>query len=81
MMSKKLGRYFWIMMLGRVLNLPLTASRAATVASSPLFLTFDNKPAKIADYIVDKKWLLVMIWASDCHICNREAYTYRGFQF
>ncbi|NOZ37400.1 MAG: TlpA family protein disulfide reductase [Gammaproteobacteria bacterium] len=81
MMSKKLGRYFFAMMLGLVVNLPLTASQAATVASSPLFSTFDNKPAKIADYIGNKKWLLVMIWASDCHICNREAYTYVDFNF
>ncbi|VAX13991.1 hypothetical protein MNBD_GAMMA24-1454 [hydrothermal vent metagenome] len=80
-MSKNPGSYFFVLMLGLLLNLPLAASRAATEASLPLFSTFDNKPAKIADYIVDNKWLLVMIWASDCHICNREAYKYVDFNF
>ncbi len=77
-MTKKLDRYFFAVMLGLLLNLPLSASVAA---SPPLFSTFDNKPANIADYIVDHKWLLVVIWASDCSICNREAYTYVDFHF
>lgn len=78
MKTKKLGRYFFAGMLGLLLNLPLSAF---ATADQPLFSTFDNKPAKIADYIVDSKWLLVMIWASDCHICNREAHAYVDFNF
>lgn len=77
-MSRKSGRYFFAMMLSLLLILPLSASRAAIV-SPPLFSTFDNKPAKISDYIVNNKWLLVMIWASDCSICNREAGAYVNF--
>ncbi len=77
-MTKKPGRYFFAVMLGLLLNLPLSASLAA---SQPLFSTFDNKPANIADYITGNKWLLVVIWASDCSICNREAYTYVDFHF
>jgi len=26
----------------------------------------------VDDYIGKGKWVLVMIWASDCHICNEE---------
>lgn len=53
----------------------------SVVASESLFSTFDNQPANIADYIEKDKWLLVMIWASDCHICNREAHAYADFHF
>lgn len=78
-MNKNPGRYFFVVMLGLLLNLPLTALQASPVAGSPLFSTFDNKPAKVADYMVDHKWLLVMIWASDCSICNQEAHAYVDF--
>jgi len=27
------------------------------------------------------KWLIVMLWASDCQICNREAHAYQDFHF
>lgn len=30
-------------------------------------------------YQVPGQWTVVMIWASDCHICNREAGSYSGF--
>lgn len=77
-MTKKLDGYFFAVILGLLLNLPLSASAAV---SQPLLTTFDNKPANIKDYIVNNKWLLVVIWASDCSICNREAYTYVDFHF
>jgi len=34
----------------------------------------------IGDYAGKGKWLIVMIWASDCHICNIEAHNYVDFQ-
>ena len=34
---------------------------------------FDGQPKSISDYAGKGKWLVVMIWASDCHICNQEA--------
>lgn len=74
MMIKNLDRYFFSLMLGLFLS-------ASVAANQPLFSTFDNKPASISDYIAKNKWLLVMIWASDCHICNREAHAYVDFQF
>lgn len=33
---------------------------------------------KIEDYQLKNKWLIVMIWASDCHICNQEASNYEA---
>ena len=77
-MTKNVTRYFFSSLCGVVLGLLLNVS---VQASEPLFSTFDNKPADIKDYIADDKWLLVMIWASDCHICNREAHAYVDFNF
>ena len=45
------------------------------------FEDFSGKPQKLENYIgKDGKWLIVMMWASDCHICNREAHEYVDFQ-
>ena len=35
------------------------------------FEDFSGKPQKLENYVgKDGKWLIVMMWASDCHICN-----------
>lgn len=44
-----------------------------------IFSDFDGKPQQIEDHTGGGKWLVVMIWASDCHICNAEAVTYARF--
>lgn len=45
--------------------------------------TFDGKLQNLDQYLAqnnDKgKWLLVMFWSSDCHICNQEAEQYIQF--
>lgn len=42
---------------------------------------FKHNPKTIEDYSGKGKWLLVMFWASDCHICNKEASHYVDFHF
>jgi peroxiredoxin len=42
---------------------------------------FDGNPKAISDYSGKGKWLVVMIWASDCHVCNQEAHAYVDFHF
>lgn len=42
---------------------------------------FDGQPKSISDFAGKGKWLVVMIWASDCHICNQEAHAYVDFHF
>lgn len=42
---------------------------------------FKNTPKTIEDFTANGKWLLVMFWASDCHICNKEATQYVDFHF
>lgn len=39
----------------------------------------DGKASTIADYAGKGKWLVVMLWASDCMVCNREAPNYEAF--
>lgn len=40
---------------------------------------FNGQEKSISDFTGDGKWRVVMIWASDCHVCNKEAHTYIGF--
>ena len=41
----------------------------------------NGNPATLQDNVGKGKWTLVMLWASDCHICNREASEYVDFHF
>ncbi len=40
---------------------------------------FKGQPQKLENFTGKGKWLVVMIWASDCHVCNREVYQYVDF--
>lgn len=44
-----------------------------------LFQDFTGKSHKIDEYIGNGKWLVVMIWASNCHVCNTEVKSYMAF--
>ena len=50
------------------------------MASSETLRDFDGTPQKLSNYTGKGKWLVVMIWASDCHICNVEVHNYVDFQ-
>lgn len=43
------------------------------------FEDFTGKQQKLESHIGKGKWLVVMMWASDCHICNKEAHQYVDF--
>lgn len=51
------------------------------VASAEIkgFEDFNGKPEQLENHLGKGKWLIVMMWASDCHICNREAHEYVDF--
>ena len=40
---------------------------------------FAGKPQTIGQYANKGKWLVVMIWASDCQVCNKEVHNYVDF--
>ena len=43
------------------------------------FQDFTGKPQVLENYTGKGKWLVVMMWASDCHVCNQEAHQYVDF--
>lgn len=49
------------------------------IAEDTILEDFSGNPAKIEDYTGQGKWLAVMYWASDCHVCNVEAHQYAAF--
>ena len=62
-----------------VLLLTLSAAVLAQSDGLSVFSDLDGEPKQLEEYTGDGKWLVVMIWASDCHICNLEAPTYDAF--
>ena len=66
-------KHRFIYFLALFIYLPLT--------SAANLLDFDGQPKSISDFAGKGKWLVVMIWASDCHICNKEAHAYVDFHF
>lgn len=55
-----------------------TAVLAQATEDSP-FRDFAGTARSIASYTGDGKWLVVMIWAHDCHVCNMEVESYAYF--
>jgi len=50
------------------------------LANAGSLTDLDGNAASINDYAGKGKWLVVMFWASDCHICNKEAHQYVDMQ-
>lgn len=51
----------------------------AAAATPPLFQTLEGEFVSLDQYTGDDRWLVVMVWASDCHVCNQEAHNYEAF--
>lgn len=67
----------WLALSVVILAIQLQVS--ATWAS-PLFQNLESaQPESIEDHQVTGKWLIVMLWASDCPACNKEASEYVDF--
>ena len=45
---------------------------ATTVAAAPGLRDFQGQARDLQEFTGSGRWLVVMIWASDCPICNRE---------
>lgn len=39
----------------------------------------DGKVRSLDEYTGQGKWTVVMMWAHDCHVCNKEAHAYTDF--
>lgn len=40
---------------------------------------FNGNIKSLSEYIGQGKWTIVMMWAHDCHVCNKEAHNYVAF--
>ena len=51
---------------------------ASTLSASEdgIFKDFQGVPRSVDSFMGDGKWLVMMIWASNCPICNQEAESY-----
>lgn len=68
----KVNNHYWsILLLG--LLIPVGSLHAKALQD------FDGKSVSIKHYTGKGKWTIVMLWASDCHICNKEAKHYEQF--
>lgn len=54
-------------------------SLAANAAQDTIFTDFNGQPRSIESFAGNGKWLVVMIWAHDCPICDQEAESYAMF--
>lgn len=69
------GKYFLIGLVVFALCSFLQTARAEYTGLQD----FQGNPQVLKNYVGKGKWLVVMIWASDCRICNREAHQYVDF--
>lgn len=64
----------------KILIILLTVLISEGILAGEIKLTdFNGSSSSISDYAGKGKWLVVMLWASDCTVCNREAHNYVDF--
>ena len=64
-----------------IVSIMLTGLMFMPTTQASVLQDFNGQAKSISDYAGKGKWLVVMIWASDCHICNKEAHAYVDFHF
>lgn len=57
----------------------LLASTALAVAPSIELRGLDGKPRNVNEFIGQGKWAIVVVWAHDCLLCNREIHQMAAF--
>lgn len=63
----------------RILILSLLVFSTFSVNAEIALQNMQGKPEKLADYTGKGQWTVVILWASDCHVCNAEAEQYIQF--
>mgnify|MGYP001812352074 CR=1 FL=1 len=59
-----------------LITLMVCITNTAIASEDGLFFDFHGKPQSVESFMGDDKWLVMMIWAANCHICNEEAESY-----
>ena len=62
-----------------LLLLAVLVSGSAIAGSETVLKDFAGKPASIEQFGGKGKWLVVVMWASDCHVCDMEMPDYVAF--
>lgn len=60
-----------------ILSLGASLVHASDVTG--VFKSMDGQDTRMSEYVGKGKWTLVMLWATDCHICSQEAPTISAF--
>lgn len=60
----------------RVVFLGVVLILFSQLANAAGFKDFSDNPSNIENYTKNGKWTVLMIWASDCHVCNMEISQY-----
>jgi peroxiredoxin len=71
-----------ILMVFRVFVLSLfwwASAATAAISGAGLLQGMDGSIHTLNEFTGQGKWTVVMLWASDCHVCNAEAQTYDKF--
>ncbi len=72
----KRSALLWLV-FGASLLAPVPTMSAAPVAET--LYDLDGRPRALAEYTGGGKWLVVMVWASDCAVCNKEVHEMVAF--
>jgi thiol-disulfide isomerase/thioredoxin len=62
-----------------VLAMLLLAASGLVPAADPILRDPNGAVHTLHEYTGGGKWTVVMMWASDCHVCNEEAHAYSDF--
>lgn len=52
--------------------LPLFPLPTSSAPPQETFRDFEGRPHTLDDHVGKGKWLIVTVWASDCHVCEKE---------
>lgn len=62
-----------------MLLLTVVLSTSVVAASESVLKDFSGKQSSIEQFAGKGKWLVVVMWASDCHVCDQEMPEYAAF--
>lgn len=68
-----------LLLLAAVMVLTAPTALLAAEASGGILRGFDGSFHSLNEYTGKGKWTVVMLWASDCGVCNAEAKHYEAF--
>ena len=72
----------WALLLAAMPSAVLAEEADTTIPATHQLNLKDMQgtPMSLHDFAGKKQWLVVMVWQSDCHVCNQEAGNYEAWQ-